>query len=157
MADSDRAAVYRHARREARLIAFAVDGVVLAAAAIPFLAVGALAVLAQSDWLGVDPRAHEWVVGYGIAAAWLLLPAAYSAAGAARRGTIGERLMGIRVLRPDGRRPGAARAITRAALRYPSVLLLGIGLWASLLDPQGRTLHDRLAGTASFERVEPGS
>jgi uncharacterized RDD family membrane protein YckC len=61
--------------------------------------------------------------------------------------TPGKKALGVRVVRTDGRRPGPLWGTVRAfaALLGALPLLLGY-LWA-LWDPEGRTWHDRLAGT----------
>ncbi len=147
---------YVAARREARLVAFAIDGLTLAALAVPFLAVAGLAVLLQSDWLAVDPSGGEWAVGYGIALSWLVAPLIYVTLGTVSGGTVGARWLGLAIRRADGGALGVRRAALRGAFLYASTLLLGGGLLASLFDAQGRPLHDRLAGAQVFETREPG-
>ena len=61
--------------------------------------------------------------------------------------TLGKRLVGIRVVGPDGKRPGLARATVRAALGVVSVLLVGMGVLLALFTRSGRSLHDLLART----------
>jgi uncharacterized RDD family membrane protein YckC len=59
----------------------------------------------------------------------------------------GKRACGLRLVTASGERPGVARALARAVLAvlFSQILLLGYLL--ALLDPQRRTLHDRVAGT----------
>ena len=159
---------YAPARREARTLAFVIDGFVLALLGLPFLAGGGLAVLLQSDWLDQDPSGSVWATGYGIVSGWLLLPLLYASHGAAHGGTVGARLLGLQVAgagaRSGGlgvagavpRPPAPGRALLRAGLTYPSVAVLGIGQWSSVWDRQGRTLPDRLAGTQIYEARRPG-
>lgn len=40
------------------------------------------------------------------------------------------------------------QCILRCVIAPPSILLCGLGFWFALLDPQRRTLHDRLSQTA---------
>jgi uncharacterized RDD family membrane protein YckC len=61
--------------------------------------------------------------------------------------TLGKRLVGIRVVGPDGRRPGLGRAAIRAVLGAISLLLLGLGVLLALFTRSGRALHDLLART----------
>jgi uncharacterized RDD family membrane protein YckC len=61
--------------------------------------------------------------------------------------TLGKRLVGIRVVGPDGRRPGLGRAAVRAVLGAVSLLLLGMGVLLALFTRSGRALHDLLSRT----------
>jgi uncharacterized RDD family membrane protein YckC len=62
--------------------------------------------------------------------------------------TPGMALMGLRVVRPDGRRAPAVAALVRA-LTFPlSLALFGLGFLGILFHAQRRALHDLLAGTA---------
>ena len=57
----------------------------------------------------------------------------------------GKRLMRLEILDRTGRRPSFGRVLAHASLRLASVgLLFGGNLWA-LVDPERRTLHDRVA------------
>jgi len=58
----------------------------------------------------------------------------------------GARVMGIGPVDRRGQRPGYGRTLLRAVARVAGGVLLGFGwLWA-LMDPERRTLHDRLTG-----------
>lgn len=61
---------------------------------------------------------------------------------------IGQRLVGIKIIRADGAALGYRRIILRHLIGYPlSLIFLGLGfLWVAL-DPKQRGWHDRLAGT----------
>lgn len=63
--------------------------------------------------------------------------------------TLGKRLVGIRVVGPDGRPPGAWRAFVRTAARLvDSILCMGIfGLLSILATPRRQRVGDLLAGT----------
>lgn len=64
--------------------------------------------------------------------------------------TIGKRVVGVRVVRPDGRPVDAGTAAARAAMRIVSGLAFAIGfLWAAW-DPERRTWHDMVADTRVF-------
>ena len=141
------------ARREARLVAFAVDGLLLALGLGLFLALGGLTVLLQTNWLEVDPSGGEWRWGYVVAGLGLGLglPPLYFGLGALWGGTAGARLLGLTVQRRDGASVGAGRALARAALLCVTLLPLGVGALASLVDREGRPLHDRWAGTVVVE------
>lgn len=61
--------------------------------------------------------------------------------------TIGKYIMGVRVVRVDGRRMTFWRGVLRWVGYFLSALPLGLGFLMALVDDQRRTLHDRLAGT----------
>jgi uncharacterized RDD family membrane protein YckC len=64
--------------------------------------------------------------------------------------TVGKRVVGIRVARPDGTPVDPAQAAGRAAMRIVSGFALGLGfLWAAW-DPERRTWHDSVADTRVF-------
>jgi len=61
--------------------------------------------------------------------------------------TLGMQAWRLRVETEDGRLPGWGRSLLRLALACVSLALLGAGYWAALLDPAGRSWHDRLSRT----------
>jgi len=61
--------------------------------------------------------------------------------------TLGKRIVGLRLVGPDGNRPGLGRAAFRAVLAAISLLLLGLGVLLALFTRSGRALHDLLART----------
>jgi uncharacterized RDD family membrane protein YckC len=69
---------------------------------------------------------------------------AFTAAGGQ---TIGKMATGLRVVRVDGGRVGAVRALVRTLVWMMSVVPLGLGLLPAAFDAEQRTLHDHLAGT----------
>ena len=105
MAEGEPGPALRPARREARVAAFAVDMLVLAALAPGFVALGGLTVLLQTGWLDVDPTGREWAWGYAVSGLWLLTPWLYFTLGTSRGGTVGARLLGLSVR--DRRSTGA--------------------------------------------------
>lgn len=65
--------------------------------------------------------------------------------------TVGKRVVGVRVTRPDGSPVDPVLAAGRAAMRIVSGLALGLGfLWAAW-DPERRTWHDSVADTRVFK------
>lgn len=60
--------------------------------------------------------------------------------------TPGKRVLGLRLVGPDGRRPGPVRATVHALLRVVSLATIGFGHLTAIPDPARRTLYDRLAG-----------
>jgi len=59
--------------------------------------------------------------------------------------TPGKRALDVVLLGADGRPPSRARCLAWALWRIPSLALAGLGAWWALIDPERRTLHDRLA------------
>lgn len=53
----------------------------------------------------------------------------------------------IRLVSADGARPGLDQLILRFLLAWPSVAVLGAGLFWALFDRDRQFLHDRLSGT----------
>ena len=62
--------------------------------------------------------------------------------------SIGAMFMGFRVIQADGSLPGILRSFFRVNIGYSlSLSLLFAGVWLILLDPQRRSLHDRIFRT----------
>jgi uncharacterized RDD family membrane protein YckC len=138
-----------------RAVAWLVDGV-------PFLAVG--------GWLGfrllreaaagrgvaaprgieelVELIARERVIAGSVAAAVALVLATYATLAHTLGGaTLGKRLVGIRVVGPDGGPPSPARSAIRSLLAVGSAAFLGLGFLLALFTRTGRALHDLVART----------
>jgi uncharacterized RDD family membrane protein YckC len=62
-------------------------------------------------------------------------------------GTIGKRLVGIRVVDEYGERLSLTTSAIRNLVKIVSLAVLGLGCLATLWHPGGRAWHDRLAGT----------
>jgi uncharacterized RDD family membrane protein YckC len=144
---------YAYASRDyasltARLIAGFLDLVVLIACACIFLAAGGTPLLVASDFGQVDAPEIYYVVFLAVMLAYLPFIALYFIVLWTWRGqTIGQLAMGHKVVHRDGTPVGLLGAIGRL-LGYPiSALPLFLGFLAAALDPERRTLHDRLAGT----------
>ena len=74
--------------------------------------------------------------------------------------TLGKWATGIRIERIDGRELSFPQALLRHFVGYPvSILTLGIGFLIAAFNPEGRTLHDMIAGTVvvreGVRRVAP--
>lgn len=104
------------------------------------LAMLVAAVLSAALHWGVQARSLATLVVFGIMA-WLLT--------ALTGTTAGKRLMGLRVVRLDGRRMGLTWGFVRAALLLAVVPAL---LW----DRDYRGLHDRAANTVVLRGGGPG-
>jgi uncharacterized RDD family membrane protein YckC len=103
--------------------------------------------LVETGELGTPPRLTA-----PRALVWLLiicaLACAYDAACVHLWGSsVGRRIVGIEVRAASGALPDRGRAVLRAVVRLPAVLLLGAGLLAMGSDRQRRALHDRVADT----------
>lgn len=62
--------------------------------------------------------------------------------------TLGKWVAGLRIERRDGEPLSFVRALLRHLLGYPLTLVtLGLGFLVAAFHPQGRALHDLLAGT----------
>jgi len=144
-----------HLRRASgvrRVMAWVIDG-------LPFLALFALALRAALERLphsgpldaaGVLDLAAAEARGITLPmlASVVILFAVYHALSHGLAGaTLGKRLLGLRVVGPDGSRPGLGRSAWRAAAAALSLGLLGLGVLLALFTRSGRALHDLLART----------
>lgn len=85
------------------------------------------------------------------AALWAGLTLAYQFAGNLTGGTVGKRLMGIRVARRDGSPLGFARSLARSLGWFLSMPLCNLGFLIAFAHPESRTLHDLLSGALVVE------
>src|SRR5918993_4984651 len=70
--------------------------------------------------------------------------------------TLGKWIAGLRIERTDGQPLSVGRALLRHLVGYPLTLLtLGLGFLFAAFDPQGRALHDWLAGTVVVRSRQP--
>ncbi len=137
-----------------RVVAWAIDGGPFVAAAFALVrrflreaAAGPSAPVVGLDGL-LDLLARERVIVLSVAAAAALALGVYSTLAHALAGaTLGKRLLGLRVVGPDGSRPSLARSAGRTALGALSGALLGLGILLALFTRSGRGLHDYLART----------
>ena len=152
--EADVDAIEVHLRRAPiwrRLVAWLVDLALLGV----FLALLLGPVLSRSDLPGdggLDSILEALTRQHGVLLPALLVAGvttfAYQWLGLALMGSSpGKRLLRLRVVGPDGRRPSPGRAALRAFLSIPSFLLLGMGPLLGLFTRSGRSLHDFGAGT----------
>jgi len=128
----------RRAPTARRVAAWAVDGVPFAV-----LAGASAAVLGADPGLLVPALTALALAGftYQLLCTWLL--------GA----TFGKRAVGLRVVGPDGARPGLGRSARRAGAAVLGVALIGVGPLVTLFTRTGRGLHDLIAGTAVVDAL----
>lgn len=77
--------------------------------------------------------------------------------GSGLHGTIGKNLMGIVTVDENGQPLDYGKSFTRAICRLLSGLILGTGFLIGLFDDEGKTLHDRIAGTRVITKESLGS
>jgi uncharacterized RDD family membrane protein YckC len=63
------------------------------------------------------------------------------------QGTVGKKILGLKVVDQNGSRISFARATRRFIASYLSALILGIGYLMAAFNPKKQALHDRIAGT----------
>jgi uncharacterized RDD family membrane protein YckC len=137
-----------------RACAWAVDGAPFAAAAVLLgrsllreAAAGLAAPPAGIDGL-LDLLARERAIALSVLAAVTLALGLYATLAHALAGaTLGKRLLGLRVVGPDGAPPTPARSAVRSGLAVLSAALLGLGFLLALFTRSGRALHDAIART----------
>jgi uncharacterized RDD family membrane protein YckC len=145
-----------------RLFADAVDLLILAA-----LVAGTQWILDQwaRQVLGIDvthcPPADQWwhvraqlcrLLPWTGPLAVLFYPVVYRVGFWTLTGwTPGMRLMGLRLIRANGKRVGFPRAMLRMLTATVTALTLGVGYLLVLFSPRRQALHDRLAGTVMLQ------
>ena len=134
-----------------RAIALAID---VGIAQVIFFAGGAVLALVASL---VGASFDDTVMAVLAAVAWAVVVGAYfvlfwSTAGQ----TPGMRVMGLRVLTPDGRRPGLGRSCVRLIGLGLCIIPFFAGFLPVLVDDRRRGAHDMLAGTfVVYAEAEP--
>jgi uncharacterized RDD family membrane protein YckC len=86
-----------------------------------------------------------------LGALWAGLLFFYQFVGNLTGGTVGKRLMGLRVVRLDGKPLGVVRSLARAVGYFLSTPLCNFGFLIALVHPESRTLHDILSGALVVE------
>lgn len=76
--------------------------------------------------------------------------------GGSVHGTLGKYLMGIAVVDESGMPLDYGKSFTRAICRILSSLIVCTGFLIGLFDGEGKTLHDRIAGTRVITRASLG-
>ncbi|HEY6100349.1 MAG TPA: RDD family protein [Anaeromyxobacter sp.] len=126
---------------------FAAGGIALSRALVRAAGAGLPAPATGLDGF-LDLVVRERVIVASVAVAVALALGVYATLAHALAGaTLGKRLLGLRVVGPDGARPSLARSAARSALVVLSVGLFGLGVVLALFTRSGRALHDLLART----------
>lgn len=76
--------------------------------------------------------------------------------GSKMHGTFGKYLMGIVTVDENGQPIDYGKSFTRAICRLLSAAILGTGFLIGLFDEEGKTLHDRIAGTRVITKESMG-
>ncbi|HVG38027.1 MAG TPA: RDD family protein [Pyrinomonadaceae bacterium] len=123
----------------ARLVANAVDLLLIAFASSPF---GAIIELTNGNW--GDPRVIGAMAGIICVVAFLYSTISTLLAGR----TFGMSLVSLRAVDAEtSLQPSTKQAMGRAIVYLVSLALGGLGIIYALFDAEGRTLHDHLSGT----------
>lgn len=140
--------VWEYAPRRARFLAFLIDQLLIISCVLTLVAIAALEVFLTSDYGEVDPPESASVAAIVIVAAGAPLWALYYTLTWARGGrTLGQLIMGLRVVRRDGAPLGYWRAAARMLAFALSSLTLHLLALPALLTEEHRTTHDVIAGT----------
>ncbi len=137
----DQTAELRPGRFSDRFVAYLID-------TLPF-AVGAVATV----WVWGGPLQRPLPDAFLLAdgAAWTALAVLWQFAGNLAGGTLGHKLVGLRVVTATGDAPGFVRALARALVWLAGTPLGNFGFWVALFHPKTRALHDMLSGTYVVE------
>ncbi len=87
---------------------------------------------------------YDWLL---ISIAFLTGPVYFIFLTTAGGQTIGKYVMGVRIVRVDGRQMSYVKAFVRYVGYFVSIATLGIGFLWVVIDVQRRALHDHMAGT----------
>ena len=126
-----------------RLAAWVIDVIILSVAAMPLIAV----------WPGFGEYFTTDTLWHGVDLLLLVLGGLYDTVGVSVWATtIGKRLLGVYVLRPDGAKVGPGRAAARYFASILSLLLVGVGYLMIGLRRDKRGLHDLICDTVAVRR-----
>ncbi|MBI3289472.1 MAG: RDD family protein [Elusimicrobia bacterium] len=131
----------RAARFSDRFVAYLLD-------VVPFAAGAAATTWALLGPLAKAPTPELLAL---VVASWVTLLFGYQLAGNVAGGTVGKRLMGLRLVARDGGPPGFLRALVRAAVWLIGTPLASFGFLVALFNRENRALHDYASGTVVVE------
>jgi uncharacterized RDD family membrane protein YckC len=159
---STRALAHRPLRRAGRTFpgvvtrfaAFVIDIFVMAVACI--LAIVTISMTLNFFRLGTFAFGHRLLIAARAAVVVLVtllyLPLSWALAGS----SIGKGLLGLRIVRANGKPMTLPISLLRFAGYWASALPFGFGFVMAVADSRLRTLHDRLAGTLVVYRSDEG-
>jgi uncharacterized RDD family membrane protein YckC len=125
--------------RTRRIVAFAIDYLIVGLLTIPF----AILVLL----LGLLTFGLGWAL-FGVLVPMVAILYVWNTLGGSSQATTGMKLMGIRLDRLDGRRIDGMTAVVHSVLFWAgNVILTPLVLLVTLFADRKRTLHDLLLGT----------
>jgi len=128
---------------------FATRGVALTLdallAQLVYLIGAAMVALVASLAGGIHPT---WLAATLAASGWVIVQVAYFAGSWAAAGrTPGMHLLGLRVLGPNGAKPGFLRSVVRLVGLWLAIAIAFLGFLPALVDDRRRALQDFLSGT----------
>ncbi|WP_394893407.1 RDD family protein [Mesorhizobium sp. AaZ16] len=122
-----------------RVFAFLLDYLIVALLTIPFAILIAI--------FGILTLGLGWML-FGILVPAVALVYVWNTLGGRNQATVGMRMMGIRLERPDGSRVDGMLAVVHSVLFWGlNVVLTPLILLATLFTDRKRTVHDLLLGT----------
>jgi len=139
-----------------RAVAFGLDFSLLvslvAFLAIFFEQIDPSRILSDSGWRFADQLVdflHDQTAGMRFVAAMMVGLGCLLGAltDSMARGSLGKRLLGLRVVDRHGEPIAIAQALWRNAWKVALLIPMGLGSWWAGFDSMHRALHDRLAGT----------
>jgi len=93
---------------------------------------------------GGEPTGYEWIIQViSIVISWLYYAGLESSS---QMGTLGKRLLGLKVTDLEGQPIGFGRATGRYFGKILSAIPLGLGFFMMLADEKKQTWHDKMAG-----------
>jgi uncharacterized RDD family membrane protein YckC len=146
-----------------RFVASFVDAIVVTGAFALAVALSALAfgwqALQPQVGRGLDSVVDGLIFGHGLlvplAGLLFVLGATYATLSHAMGGaTLGKALLGLRVVAQDGKAPRWSDSAWRSFISASSLCLAGLGIAATVVDPERIALHDRLMGTRVVRVME---
>ena len=146
----------RYANIGKRFLALLIDSLIVGL--LELCLVGVLYAVAIGFGYLIGDAGGAFVFGLG---AWIVTPALglaialiYFIKGESGpdQGTIGKRVMDIKVVSIDGSTLTAGRSVGRFLCRFFSSLFFGLGYLLALFNDKRQTLHDMIAGTMVLER-----
>lgn len=127
-----------------RVAAWLIDSILVCVMTLAFVA---SMVLVGVDIYPDTGQGHLYLF-FGMVIIVILMKNAYYTLFQGNNGqTIGQAVLGIRLVDEFGDTPSFNRILRRRSARFISMLLLGVGYLWMIFNPDRQTLHDKIAGT----------